>query len=800
MTLLKISARVANTSPVTKHDHETGDSDAINDRNSNISSSDTDTENNEIPGEVVGFQDGNENEIPTIAARMELAIFLSYNDNPGSVYEKVTQPPAAYPFFSKDSIVTDWYRGEISKAIEQAKSSDIAFVMFYAPWDADSQHARKEFEETAQYMQDFVKFSAVNCWQPNSECRNQYNKVYRWPVLIAYPSHGRGIQYNGPISVPYMIVFLKRLCHPFLRFSNETLWQAGDAYLVAHLSALPGSIDFAVFYTTALKYLERDPVQSVTFFVNPQTVQEPLLHLHLWNETLIYPSLDHEWGPDEILQWVFENLHKVTSWVAPTGSKSTLLSKSLQPGPALILFTPNNPLHLHTDYYNMLQEIGYEYFNCDASLLTNLQILNAKIKKSIVKTMKKSCTLLEDELNHFCSGLRNDQCPTPIIEKKQCERNVEFYQTSRITGENDRRSAVGLLKSLQKENCRQFLMAEKYQSAVFETTASYKKKLNVTGLSCKTNSSLAMIVMDSLLYYHFAERLGIDLLRKSDKSAVVIVNQAMESSHVLQASINSINVRKFIKNFTKSQLTRSLDSYSLVINSTKRNSVLRDKSTKLKEFVFVEELNTKTFLPTVLQSNKAILIYYYSKQCAFCSSISFVLLTVIRKLSSVDNLQFYRIDGDINKLPWEYTMESYPTILFFPIDVKSESRVYPVELPITVPNLINFILTNLKSTTKLQTMWTLCNQTKFKDDKISCLSMVQAKMLTVIEETLSDWRTSNRRQKRVIVHKLIKLKQLHFLIAHHPKRHGLIVNYFRVLNLNSGTVKIIFVRMGSDVL
>lgn len=47
---------------------------------------------------------------------------------------KVSKPPAAYPFFPEGSLITDWYKGQINAAIEQARSSDVTFVMYYAPW------------------------------------------------------------------------------------------------------------------------------------------------------------------------------------------------------------------------------------------------------------------------------------------------------------------------------------------------------------------------------------------------------------------------------------------------------------------------------------------------------------------------------------------------------------------------------------------------------------------------------------------------------------------------------------------
>lgn len=134
---------------------------------------------------------------------------------------KVSKPPAAYPFFHEGSIVTDWYRGQLSLAIEHARYSDITFIMYYAPWDAESQAARQEFEEVAKYMRKQVTFAAVNCWHPNSECKQHYNKVYKWPVFIAYPSQGRGIQYYGPVSTVNMIKFLLKVCNPVVRLTSE---------------------------------------------------------------------------------------------------------------------------------------------------------------------------------------------------------------------------------------------------------------------------------------------------------------------------------------------------------------------------------------------------------------------------------------------------------------------------------------------------------------------------------------------------------------------------------------------------
>jgi hypothetical protein len=221
----------------------------------------------------------------------------------------VSKSPAAYPFFPTNSIITDWYKGQITEAIEKARSSDIAFVMFYAPWDAESQTARKQLEVTASYMHQEVAFAAVNCWQPGSECKRQYSKVYKWPVLIAYPTHGRGIQYNGPLEAFHMIKFLQNLCKPLVRPNNtDDLIGKHDVSLLkcqhtsvqlklfqtvisANINVLPGSYEYAVFYSTALRFLERDPFRDAIFAVLPQKQDlEPSIHLHVWNGTIVSPA------------------------------------------------------------------------------------------------------------------------------------------------------------------------------------------------------------------------------------------------------------------------------------------------------------------------------------------------------------------------------------------------------------------------------------------------------------------------------------------------------------------------------
>jgi len=65
------------------------------------------------------------------------------------------QPPPV-SIFKRNSTVRDYYSGDVAKPFSTVLSSDISLVMYYAPWDFDSQIAKHEFEQVALDFQDQV--------------------------------------------------------------------------------------------------------------------------------------------------------------------------------------------------------------------------------------------------------------------------------------------------------------------------------------------------------------------------------------------------------------------------------------------------------------------------------------------------------------------------------------------------------------------------------------------------------------------------------------------------------------------
>lgn len=111
-----------------------------------------------------------------------------------------------------------------------------------------------------------------------------------------------------------------------------------------------------------------------------------------------------------------------------------------------------------------------------------------------------------------------------------------MYKPEIFIGNVDYRSPKNLQKLAEFEKCHYIRIAHNLQPALFAEARigiGYFDDLegSVTGLACKTNMSLTFVAMDSLQSYEFAERLGIDLNKRKDKTAVVIINPKVSASH-----------------------------------------------------------------------------------------------------------------------------------------------------------------------------------------------------------------------------------------------------------------------------
>lgn len=271
--------------------------------------------------------------------------------------------PETKRFFSIKSVVQDYPYGNLISLQKKVSLADVALVMFYAPWSAESQHARPVYESVAKLFHREVEFSAINCWKPGGECRQQYKKVMAWPVLMAYNRNNVAISYNGLWTESALSRFVYRMMNPIQRVNRpEDLLQIihdHDSVTVLFVNMNSSKQFYNIFYQASIKWLENDPYGDMAFVVVTGDAmqlfaidREPVLRLYLWNNTVEYEN--SIWKPSLLYKWFAANVHQVSQWLSPPGFRSKEFDLFLKRGPVLLLFTPRNLYQSWNDAYAMV--------------------------------------------------------------------------------------------------------------------------------------------------------------------------------------------------------------------------------------------------------------------------------------------------------------------------------------------------------------------------------------------------------------------------------------------------------------
>ena len=131
-----------------------------------------------------------------LPALQRTSTYICFNSSP----PKVSNIPSPVRFLRPSSVVDDFYTGELKSALEKISLSEMSFVMYYAPWDAESQRVRWHFEAAARYFHKevsmmhvmgtlFLLFICIDVWQKSV-----------FSLLILNATHSRGVVH--PALVP----------------------------------------------------------------------------------------------------------------------------------------------------------------------------------------------------------------------------------------------------------------------------------------------------------------------------------------------------------------------------------------------------------------------------------------------------------------------------------------------------------------------------------------------------------------------------------------------------------------------
>uniref|UniRef100_A0A1A8QQY9 Thioredoxin domain containing 11 n=1 Tax=Nothobranchius rachovii TaxID=451742 RepID=A0A1A8QQY9_9TELE len=678
-----------------------------------------------------------------LSVLLVLAVKFTYSRAKNVV--AAARPPAR--FFSADAPVVDLYLGQLDQVERLRSMAEVSLIFLYAPWCAHSMAARQEVQQVAKTLARQVQFVAVNCWWHQGKCRKQ-NRLYQYPVIHLFYRRLGPIEYKGPFLAPYIESFILKVITPLTYLPSRTHL---EEFLSCHeprvvgfflFNSSPQPPGYITYLSSALQALRRDFQGVVRFgIVTSRHVAEALslgeeetIYLHRrFNSSLIFPRKQRNFTSEAVCSWVFEHREIVLQWLQPPGTKSYLLEQELTKGPALLLFVPHNPLGSEpSPILQQVADVAVRYHSCNRSSLnysftsrslccqsvvlpelrTNVceVCLNASWPSLPTSSIRCSFPSFQTSIKHCCL----QRPPTPIAINTRtsvgCNNFLNSYSPFTQFSACCRKVEPHLIELKAKEEPEMPRVNPTPFSSFPPSSAPQQEEGSITGLSCQTNRTLRFYLLDIALNWPLAMRLGAPANRNSslgrdasplsdgsgDGSFVAIVNLKDEVHYVLHrspAATLAESLEAFIRNFSA---PFSLLQRHLVGVEDRRQggdeAKHPDEPQHSPSHLFITELTTSSFLPSIMDHQKDVLLFYYTQWCGFCSVLNHVVIRLARLLQGNRTITVARVNVARNDLPWEFMVDHVPSILLFPRYRKHLSVKFPEELPVTLPNLLRFIL------------------------------------------------------------------------------------------------------------
>uniref|UniRef100_A0A023G8E5 Protein disulfide isomerase prolyl 4-hydroxylase beta subunit n=1 Tax=Amblyomma triste TaxID=251400 RepID=A0A023G8E5_AMBTT len=210
-----------------------------------------------------------------------------------------------------------------------------------------------------------------------------------------------------------------------------------------------------------------------------------------------------------------------------------------------------------------------------------------------------------------------------------------------------------------------------------------------SGLGCRTNSTVNFVALDG----RHTEFAPPGLLSDGLPTAVIYAAKD-QAQYLIRGPVTAPTLKKLVVDFTDRILDRHL-------NSVGPDSIRVDCSSRL-----VAELSGRAFRQLMLDTTHDAVVLFYASWCGFCKSMYHHFFAAAKFFKGFKGLLFARIDAYKNDLPWEFTMQQYPTVIFF-----SRKKADSVQYSgfITTAQLVRFVLKHLRHEVAWQLVETLCD-------------------------------------------------------------------------------------------
>jgi len=667
------------------------------------------------------------------------------------------------PFLINAGPVKDYYQGDVFQTFSDAGLFENSLVMFYAPWDRESQEARSVLKEVGEFFAETdILVSGVNCWYPTSDCAKEFGgkaSGNRFPVFVFYPSYLKGIQYRGPIRADHLISWILRCRYPVIplldvnRFNQISTEHSN--VLVGYLPQLrTNKLDSNLppLLQCANSLLETDPDTRVLVTSDANLARALHLHvnhplrLHTWNTSYSYPNKTIDGAKCHV--WTLRHVSRPVTWLQLPARKSLVLKNYLGTH-SLLVFMPRNRIVSSNQIELTVMEVASRYRDCNSSsqvidLISRLrERLSSWFGSSSLSSNGFSCSQNTRLSPQNCRikqySKSSDILPACVSATWSNASFTECHSSSQVHNHHD--EDVNLLQleyqmnqqSLIKLNSKLPWEALRYQE--YDPTND-----PLFGLSCKNNQSLNILLVDSSQkgYSLIADSMGINL--DHDKTTVVVTSLAEDSV----SNIGSVTSPSELAQVLESVLinwhndgTSLGGSYGLRSSERSRRVYVGEDTSascdNINEVSCIREITADQFVREVIHNEKkSTVLFYTSSFCSQCTVASFVMHSVARMLdqAGIDDIQFRMLDSTRNDPPVQFTALAYPSVIFFPRGESDQSRVFPSYKELNITSILTFIISNLSPARRLQLGLSSCDSTC-----LTKLSLSAGDKLTKLENT-----------------------------------------------------------------
>ncbi|OWA52785.1 putative Thioredoxin domain-containing protein 11 [Hypsibius exemplaris] len=541
---------------------------------------------------------------------------------------------------------------------------------------------------------------------------------------------------------PYQMITRKEEFDEFIH--------TNDVAVVAHIPVVAReNRALRVFWNVSTMTLRHDPRGAVGFALLGDnklsdkvglTRPDALYIFRGGKEAHIFPQLSRHL--DTVIESAIleQARQSPLRWIFPTFHKSFALSEILQ-NATLIFFTPyqEEPCKLNP-LINLIHRISAMYQDCDRSTnFTRLLIADrqARLKKrDPLPFLKERCRELEADFAHsldrrfraslsreqscIClpemnndSAFTRDLCwqttkspfslssvplaynMPPVSCHDGCSNGITqnrvfsscCYRTA-VERLDDQRRALAELEACRnppERLMRRGLDTNSEWPIMTEATAARLDAVH--GIRCRTNRTLEFAAIDSTLYPHFLETVGVRGEIFGGQSTMIIADKKESEKFVFDRELDATSIADFIHNYTNNQLVAHRKSVS---NAPGKPTT---PSLKGQSSVNIGELTAQSFSIMLNSEKDDVVVLYYTPWCTFCKSVHSALYNLAAVFRNVTGLSFQRINIYDNDLPWEHKVTNVPTVQIFPTRRKRDNvATFPSSSILSLLNLLKFTL------------------------------------------------------------------------------------------------------------